>query len=165
MLWRTEASLRQVSSAMSSTLSNLGGFIFCKSSFGTWQRLPVSMISTSTSSPLSPLMEAETNPKLSWGIHTSLFWVHSAWVVGSLKAFRSTTRYLKSGSLRSRRESASAILCVQKGMEVKRNQEISRGGKRDFRKKKPRGRQQSHTRSLLTTMECRVLFEQTETRE
>ena len=110
MLWRTEASLRQVSSAMSSTLSNLGGFIFWRSSLGTKHLLLVSMISTSTSSPRSPLIEAETKPKFSWGIQTSRFWVHSACVVGSLKAFLSTTKYLKSGSFRSNRESPSAIL-------------------------------------------------------
>lgn len=101
MLWRTEASFKQVSSAMSSTLSNLGGFIFWMSSMGTNIRFPDSAISTSTSSLRSPLMPAATKPWVSWGTHTSLFWVHSACVAGSLKLFRSTDRYRSSGSFLS----------------------------------------------------------------
>ena len=98
MLWRTEASLRQVRSAMSSCLSYLGGFIFCMSSLLTSILLLVSTISTSTSSPWFFFMEAATKPWVSWGTQTSLFWDHSAWVAGSEKAFLSTTRNLRSGS-------------------------------------------------------------------
>ena len=65
-------------------LVKFGWFIFCRSSFGMWQRLPVSMISTSTSSSLSPLMEAETYPKFSFGIQTSIFWVHSSGSVSAI---------------------------------------------------------------------------------
>lgn len=101
MLWSTQASFRHVNSAMSSLLSNLGGFIFCMTSLSTSTRLPVSAISTSTSSPRSPLMPADTKPWLSWGTHTRRFWVHSACVGWSLSWLRSTARYFMNGSERS----------------------------------------------------------------
>lgn len=62
MLCSTDASLRHVSSAISSTLSNFGGFIFCMSSRRIITRLPVSANSTSTSSPCSRLILAATKP-------------------------------------------------------------------------------------------------------
>ena len=94
--------MRQVRSAMSSCLSYLGGFIFCRSSLGTNSFLLVSCSSTSTSSPRAFLvMLPATKPWLSCGTHTSRFWDHSAWVAGSEKELRSTTRNLRSGSFLS----------------------------------------------------------------
>ena len=62
MLWRTEASLKQVRSAMSSYLSYLGWFIFCMYS-----------ILLLVSSPWAFFMKAATKPWVSWGTQTSLF--------------------------------------------------------------------------------------------
>ena len=102
MLCNTDASLRQVRSAMSSCLSYFGGFIFCRSSLGTNIFFDVSCISTSTSSPRAFLvMEPATKPCCSWGTHTRRFWDHSAWVAGSEKEFLSTTRNFRSGSFLS----------------------------------------------------------------
>ena len=60
-LWRTEASIRQVRSTMSYSLSYLGWFISCMNSI----LLLVSTISTSTSSLKAFFMEDATKPWVS----------------------------------------------------------------------------------------------------
>ncbi|TNN58560.1 hypothetical protein EYF80_031180 [Liparis tanakae] len=82
-LWLgTDASFRQVSSAMSSTLLNLGGFIFWMSSLLITTFLPFSASSSCTSSPRSSRMLAASKPLRSEGIHTSFLAVQSACVAG-----------------------------------------------------------------------------------
>ncbi|TNN69487.1 hypothetical protein EYF80_020321 [Liparis tanakae] len=78
----TEASFRQVSSAMSSTLLNFGGFIFWMSSLLTTAFFPFSASSSTTSSPRSSRTLAASKPLRSDGIHTSLLAVQSACAAG-----------------------------------------------------------------------------------
>lgn len=95
-LWRTDASFRQVSSAISSTLLNLGGFIFWMSSLLTVIFFALSISSTSTSSPRSSLMLADSKPCFSDGIHTSFLDDQSAWATGLLMKSLSVKRNFSS---------------------------------------------------------------------
>ncbi|TNN81012.1 hypothetical protein EYF80_008668 [Liparis tanakae] len=87
LLCSTEASLRQVRSAMSSTLLKCGGFIRCTSSLDSVTFLWLSVSSTSTSSPRSSRMLAdwgwkhgEIYQRQNDGTHTSLLAAQSAWL-------------------------------------------------------------------------------------
>ncbi|TNN58000.1 hypothetical protein EYF80_031824 [Liparis tanakae] len=96
MLCSTEASFRQVSSAMSSTLLNLGGFIFWMSSLLTVSFLVLSASSTRTSSPCSSLTLAASKPCFSDGIHTSFRADQSACAMGLFRKSLSTKRNFSS---------------------------------------------------------------------
>ena len=105
-LYKTEASLRYVKLAISSIISNFGGFIEWRWSFLTVFSVFSSERITVTSSPLVDLISALTKPFFLSEIQT--FFFPSYFGASLSRAFLSTWRNLKSPSV----SKASPILSV-----------------------------------------------------